>query len=92
MCPSVVAVDDASHPRPHPLAATARLVQQSSGINRLRAMPQRPGVLASWHDNKQVRIIDVTQQLEELAAEEVIPTTKPQKVQVGARGAVRVCA
>jgi hypothetical protein len=47
-------------------------------------MPQRPGVLAVWNDNRQVRILDVSAQLAELAAEEQLPAAKPQKVTVGA--------
>ncbi|GBF94155.1 hypothetical protein Rsub_07142 [Raphidocelis subcapitata] len=57
-----------------------RLISQSSGVNRLRSMPQRPGVIASWHDNRQVRITDATALLEELAAEEELPAARPQKV------------
>jgi len=72
-----------AHPKPHPrLPTPTRLVAQSSGVNRLRAMPQQPGILAVWADNRQVRIMDVSKQLEELAAEEEIPVQKPQRVQV----------
>lgn len=46
-------------------------------------MPQQPGVLAVWNDNKQVRILDVTQQLQELAEEQEMPAAKPQNIQVG---------
>lgn len=73
---------DDEEDREPPARMHYRLIAQSSGINRLRAMPQRPGVLAVWHDNRQVRILDVTQQLEELAAEEELPPAKPQKIQL----------
>lgn len=78
---SMDASDDEEDREP-PARMHYRLVQQSNGINRLRAMPQRPGVLAVWQDNKQVRLLDVTQQLEELAAEEELPPAKPAKVQL----------
>ncbi|KAI8473011.1 MAG: WD40-repeat-containing domain protein [Monoraphidium minutum] len=58
----------------------SELIQQSSGVNRIRAMPQRPGVLAVWNDNRQVRILDAGGLLAELEAEEALPVAKPQKV------------
>ncbi len=53
-----------------------RMIANNGGINRLRSMPQKPGVLAVWCDTAQVRIIDATSQLQELAAEEQ-PKNKP---------------
>jgi hypothetical protein len=46
----------------------------------------RPGAILARRPS-QVRLLDVTQQLEQLAAEEELPPAKPAKVQVkGGRG------
>ena len=34
----------------------ARQVAPGCGLNRLRACPQRPGLLATWGDNAQVQV------------------------------------
>ena len=73
---------DEPEDREPPARLHHRLVALSAGVNRVRAMPQRPGVVAVWTDNKQVKVYDVTPQLEELAAEEQLPVQRPPKVQV----------
>jgi ribosome assembly protein RRB1 len=33
-----------------------RQISQSCGINRIRAMPQQPGIIAAWSENAQVQV------------------------------------
>ncbi|KAG2437786.1 hypothetical protein HXX76_005406 [Chlamydomonas incerta] len=46
-----------------------RMVAMNCGVNRIRSMPQQPGVVAVWGDNAQVKLIDGSKLLAELAAE-----------------------
>ncbi|KAG2490584.1 hypothetical protein HYH03_010978 [Edaphochlamys debaryana] len=46
-----------------------RMVSQPCGVNRVRSMPQQPAVVAVWGDNAQVRLVDGSKLLSELAAE-----------------------
>jgi hypothetical protein len=50
--------------------APFRLIGQSCGINRVRVCPQQPHLVAFWGDNGQVRVLNVQQQLQELAGEQ----------------------
>eukprot|EP00878_Enallax_costatus_P033373 GHUV01036797.1.p1 GENE.GHUV01036797.1~~GHUV01036797.1.p1 ORF type:complete len:463 (+),score=125.34 GHUV01036797.1:104-1492(+) len=59
-----------------------RLVGQSCAINRVRCCPQQPGVVALWCDNGSVRLLDVNQQLQQLAAETEAGSKASNKVQV----------
>ena len=52
-----------------------RTVMNVGGINRVRSCPQQPGVVAVWCDNGQVKLLDGTKLLKELA-EEVEPSTR----------------
>ena len=40
----------------------ARQVAPGCGINRVRCMPQRPGVVAAWGDSAQVQVWSVVHQ------------------------------
>jgi ribosome assembly protein RRB1 len=57
-----------------------RKVAHTGGVNRVRAMPQRPGIVASWADTAQVQVWDVAALLSELAAE-AEPTAGAARVQ-----------
>lgn len=46
-----------------------RMINHMGGINRIRSMPQRPGVVAAWADSGAVRLYDGTPLVEELLAE-----------------------
>mmetsp|Transcript_16703 Transcript_16703/g.30245 ORF Transcript_16703/g.30245 Transcript_16703/m.30245 type:complete len:476 (-) Transcript_16703:307-1734(-) len=57
-----------------------RLVNHQGGINRIRSMPQRPGVVAIWGDTSRVTVIDGSKFVEELAGE-AEPTAKSRNKQ-----------
>ncbi|KAF6264703.1 WD40-repeat-containing domain protein [Scenedesmus sp. NREL 46B-D3] len=59
-----------------------RLVAQSCGINRVRSCPQQPGLAALWGDNGSVRLLDVGEQLRQLAAEVEVASKAASKAQV----------
>lgn len=61
---------------------SCRLVGQSCGINRVRCCPQQPGLAALWCDNGSVRLLDVNQQLQQLAAETEASGKAANKLQV----------
>jgi hypothetical protein len=63
-----------------------RLVSQSCGINRVRCCWQHPGLVALWCDNGSVRLVDVGEQLKQLAAEAEVLSKAASKTQV-----CRVC-
>ena len=46
-----------------------RKVAHTGGINRVRAMPQQPHILATWADTAQVQVWDLSAQLAELRDE-----------------------
>lgn len=46
----------------------ARRVRVNAGVNRVRAMPQHPGIVAAWLDSGVVSIWDLRRQLRELEA------------------------
>ncbi|GIL71749.1 hypothetical protein Vretimale_817 [Volvox reticuliferus] len=46
-----------------------RRVAMPCGVNRVRAMPQQPALVAVWGDNAQVRLIDGSKLVSELASE-----------------------
>ncbi|GIL45981.1 hypothetical protein Vafri_3086 [Volvox africanus] len=46
-----------------------RRVAMPCGVNRIRAMPQQPALVAVWGDNAQVRLIDGSKLVSELASE-----------------------
>lgn len=46
-----------------------RQVAMPCGVNRVRSMPQQPALVAIWGDNGQVRLIDGSKLLSELAVE-----------------------
>ena len=50
-----------------------RKVAHTGGINRVRAMPQQPAVVASWADTAQVQVWDLAEQVGELREEEGAP-------------------
>ncbi|CAL8471187.1 g10729 [Coccomyxa elongata] len=58
-----------------------RQVALSCGVNRVRAMPQQPGVIAAWGDNGQVSIWDMGMQVNEvtLAEDERAQRGRPQR-------------
>lgn len=55
-----------------------RQIQHNGGVNRIRAMPQQPGVVATWADNGQVSVWDLTQHYAELEQEK-----EPKKMKGG---------
>jgi ribosome assembly protein RRB1 len=62
------------------------LVQQSCGINRVRSCPQQPGLVALWGDNGSVRLLDVGEQLQQLAAEQEVASKAASKSTVRGLG------
>jgi len=52
-----------------------RTVMNVGGINRVRSCPQQPGLVAVWCDNGQVKLLEATKVLKELA-DEVEPSTR----------------
>ena len=56
------------------------MVNHVGGINRLRCMPQTPGIVAVWGDTATVRILDGTHLLRELAAEEEVSAKARSRV------------
>lgn len=57
-----------------------RKIAHTGGINRVRAMPQQPHIVASWADTAQVQVWDLAAPLADLAAE-AEPQAGSQKVQ-----------
>ncbi|GLC41148.1 hypothetical protein PLESTB_001796300 [Pleodorina starrii] len=62
-----------------------RRVAMPCGVNRIRAMPQQPALVAVWGDNAQVRLIDGSKLVSELAAE-TEPTAATAKGKGGGVG------
>lgn len=54
-------------------------IPHQGGVNRIRCMPQTPGVLATMADTKQVHIFDASTALRSMMAvgPRVVPPTKP---------------
>jgi len=52
-----------------------RMVNHMGGVNRVRSCPQQPALVAVWGDNAQVKLIDGSKLIKELA-DEVEPSTK----------------
>lgn len=67
---------------PNPPKMHVRQVQHQGAINRIRAMPQQPGVIATWSETGHVNIYDLTQHLSELEGETGEPKKQkqPQKL------------
>ncbi|CAG9461547.1 unnamed protein product [Pedinophyceae sp. YPF-701] len=59
-----------------------RQVAHNGGVNRVRACPQHPNLVATWSDAGQVNMFDVEEQLKAVAdAKEVKPPKGAQKAQ-----------
>lgn len=58
-----------------------RVFQHHGGVNRLRVLPQSPGIMAVWGDTGQVKIFDVTSHLQAMAVE-AEPKNNPRPLQV----------
>ena len=56
------------------------MVNHAGGINRIRSCPQQPAVVAVWGDGGQVKILDGSKLLKELA-DEVEPSTRCMHVE-----------
>ena len=52
-----------------PMRFRCKQVPHRGGVNRVRSMPQRPGVLASWSDAGVVQVWDLGNLYEEIAAD-----------------------
>ena len=52
-----------------------RTVMHVGGVNRVRACPQQPGLVAVWGDSGSVKLLDATKLLKELS-EETEPSTR----------------
>lgn len=48
-----------------------RFIKHHGGVNRTRCMPQKSGIVATWGDSGFVQVWDATQQISELAAEDM---------------------
>eukprot|EP00803_Ostreobium_quekettii_P009957 evm.model.scf_285EXC.1 EVM.evm.TU.scf_285EXC.1 scf_285EXC:4320-9246(-) len=48
-----------------------RRVRHAGGINRVRSMPQRPGIVAGWSDRGVVEVWDLTEVAQEVSQEEL---------------------
>ncbi|KXZ51975.1 hypothetical protein GPECTOR_11g97 [Gonium pectorale] len=59
-----------------------RKVAMTCGVNRVRSMPQQPAVVAVWGDNAQVKLLDGSKLVAELAAE-----SEPTAANAKGRGA-----
>lgn len=84
-----------SHPAHTAAAAVCawhRLLTQGCATNRLRVMPQQPGIIAMWGDVGSVKLLDATAQLAELAAEEEPKSKQAARVQVCTCWHLLVCA
>jgi hypothetical protein len=55
-------------------------------MNRVRCCWQHPGLVALWCDNGSVRLVDVGEQLKQLAAESEVLSKAASKTQVGGCG------
>ncbi|EFJ52570.1 hypothetical protein VOLCADRAFT_55730, partial [Volvox carteri f. nagariensis] len=62
-----------------------RRIAMPCGVNRVRAMPQQPALVAVWGDNGQVRLIDGSKLVSDLAAE-TEPTAATAKGKGGGVG------
>lgn len=62
---SVVAKTDK---RSNPVLTTRSRKQTGGGCNRIRVLPQRPSIVASWCENKRVMLYDFTDELHDLGA------------------------
>jgi ribosome assembly protein RRB1 len=62
-----------------------RKIAFTGGINRVRAMPQTPSIVASWADTAQVQVFDLSTQLAQLAAEVEPASAAPKIEKVAAR-------
>lgn len=78
--PGALASQDPNPPRMH-----VRQVQHQGAVNRIRAMPQQPGIVAAWGETGVVSIFDLTQHLSELAAETGEPKRQKQPQKLSAR-------
>ena len=64
-----------------PARLHTRSITARAAINRIRGMPQQPGVVATWGDNGIVTVLDAKSLLAELV-EETQPQAKSKAVQV----------
>lgn len=55
----------------------SRFIKHDGCVNRLRVMPQKPNILASWSDKPAVNIWDISQDLRCLENPQRTPTTRP---------------
>jgi len=64
-----------------PPVMRVRKVEHKGGINRVRCMPQQPGVVAVWGDTGRVSVFDLSEQLAAVASENFKePKGGPQRV------------
>ncbi|MEW5304331.1 MAG: hypothetical protein WDW38_011031 [Sanguina aurantia] len=61
--------DPAGKPREPKATFHFRMINHMGGINRIRSMPQKPGVVAAWADSGAVRVYDGSSLIEELLGE-----------------------
>jgi len=54
--------------RPNPVLTHRSRKQTGGGCNRIRVLPQRPNIVASWCENKQVMLYNIADELHELGA------------------------
>eukprot|EP00879_Flechtneria_rotunda_P014031 GHRR01014658.1.p1 GENE.GHRR01014658.1~~GHRR01014658.1.p1 ORF type:complete len:366 (+),score=106.34 GHRR01014658.1:218-1315(+) len=73
---------DGEDSREPPAQMHHRLVGQSCAINRVRCCHQQPGLVAMWGDNGSVRLLDLSEQLQQLAAEAEVASRAASKLQV----------
>ncbi|KAK9811267.1 hypothetical protein WJX72_000900 [[Myrmecia] bisecta] len=59
-----------------------RMLAHHGGVNRVRSMPQQPGLIATWGDGGQVQVWDATAQVDELV--QGLGASKPGQVGRGA--------
>lgn len=57
----------------------SRFIKHDGCVNRVRVMPQKPNIVATWSDTKVVNIWDISEELKSLDTPQRVPNTKPIK-------------
>jgi hypothetical protein len=75
--------DDADEPTQETARFHSRSIAQKAAVNRLRCMPQQPGIVAVWGDDSVVSILNLSKTVTDLSEHEprrAVKNNKPIQV------------